>query len=774
VENPVSPDEASYVVAVRTLCEFAAKQGDLDHRFTPSPSAAEGMAGHAAVATRRGPNAENEVSLSGQHGPLRVRGRADGYDPDRRRLEEVKTYRGDLAAMPANHRALHWAQAKVYGALLCRMRGLEAITVALVYHDIGTQADTTMSERHTAQALEAFFVALCERFVAWAQQEMAHRRARDARLATLSFPHASFRPGQRQLAEAVYKAASAGRCLAAQAPTGIGKTLGTLFPLLKACPSQRLDKVFFLAAKSPGRGLALEALATVTAAGVPLRVLELVARDKACEYPGRACHGDACPLARGFYDRLPAARQSAVDARVLDRAQLRSVAADHGVCPYYLGQEMVRWADVVVGDYNYFFDFTAMLHGLTLANQWRVGLLVDEAHNLLERARKMYSASLDQQAVHAFARTAPEPLRAPLTRLHRAWVQLNGECATDFEAFDVLPERWLNALAACTTAIGNHLGDHPSDSSPELLRVWFDLLHFARVAERFGSHSQFDVTRDSAGPRARSVLCLRNVVPAPFLRPRVAAAHTATLFSATFGPQAFYRDTLGLPDDTLWVDVDSPFTPDQLTVHVTPHISTRHAHRPASVAPIVALMAAQYRDRPGNYLAFFSSFEYLEQVMAQLVAEHPSLPVWAQSRAMDEAARGAFLGRFVPEGRGIGFAVLGGAFAEGIDLPGERLIGAFIATLGLPQVNPVNEMLRERLQAAFGEGYAYAYLYPGLQKVVQAAGRVIRTPADRGVLHLIDDRFTRREVRALLPAWWPAAIRLPAAAPAARLTEDSA
>lgn len=770
----MSPDEASYVVAVRTLCEFAAKQGDLDHRFTPSPSAAEGMAGHAAVATRRGPNAENEVSLSGQHGPLRVRGRADGYDPDRRRLEEVKTYRGDLAAMPANHRALHWAQAKVYGALLCRMRGLEAITVALVYHDIGTQADTTMSERHTAQALDAFFVSLCERFVAWAQQEMAHRRARDARLATLSFPHASFRPGQRQLAEAVYKAASAGRCLAAQAPTGIGKTLGTLFPLLKACPSQRLDKVFFLAAKSPGRGLALEALATVSAAGVPLRVLELVARDKACEYPGRACHGDACPLARGFYDRLPAARQAAVDARVLDRAQLRTVAADHGVCPYYLGQEMVRWADVVVGDYNYFFDFTAMLHGLTLANQWRVGLLVDEAHNLLERARKMYSASLDQQAVHAFARTAPEPLRAPLTRLHRAWVQLNGECATDFEAFDVLPERWLNALAACTTAIGNHLGDHPSDSSPELLRVWFDLLHFARVAERFGSHSQFDVTRDSAGPRTRSVLCLRNVVPAPFLRPRVAAAHTATLFSATFGPQAFYRDTLGLPDDTLWVDVDSPFTPDQLTVHVTPHISTRHAHRPASVAPIVALMAAQYRDRPGNYLAFFSSFEYLEQVMAQLVAEHPSLPVWAQSRAMDEAARGAFLGRFVPEGRGIGFAVLGGAFAEGIDLPGERLIGAFIATLGLPQVNPVNEMLRERLQAAFGEGYAYAYLYPGLQKVVQAAGRVIRTPADRGVLHLIDDRFTRREVRALLPAWWPAAIRLPAAAPAVRLTEDSA
>ena len=770
METPASPVEASYVVAVRTLCEFAAKQGDLDHRFTPSPSAAEGMAGHAAVAMRRGPNAETEVSLAGEHGPLRVRGRADGYDPDTRRLEEVKTYRGDLAAMPANHRALHWAQAKVYGALLCRMRGLDRLTVALVYHDIGTQADTTMSERHTAQDLDAFFIDLCDRFVAWARQELAHRAARNDRLGSLAFPHGSFRPGQRQLAEAVYKAAVSGRCLAAQAPTGIGKTLGTLFPLLKACPTQRLDKVFFLAAKSPGRGLALEALATLTRDGLPLRVLELVARDKACEHPGRACHGDACPLARGFYDRLPAARQAAVDAGQLDRPSLRAIAASHGVCPYYLGQEMVRWADVVVGDYNYFFDFTAMLHGLTLANQWRVGLLVDEAHNLLDRARKMYSASLEQQAVRAFCRTAPEPLRAPLDRLHRAWVQLNGECPTDYEVFDVLPERWLNALSSAITAIGTHLGDHPGDGGPELLRVYFDLLHFARVAERFGAHSQFDVTRVQAGGRTRSTLCLRNVVPAPFLKQRFAAAHTATLFSATLAPRTFYADTLGLPDDTAWIDVDSPFTADQLSVHVSRHISTRHADRPASVAPIVRLMAAQYADRPGNYLAFFSSFEYLEQVQSELTARHPALPVWSQSRAMDEAARAGFLERFVPQGRGIGFAVLGGAFAEGIDLPGERLIGAFIATLGLPQVNPVNETLRERLHATFGEGYAYAYLYPGLQKVVQAAGRVIRTPADRGVVHLIDDRFTRAEVRALLPAWWPAAIRQPATP----LTEDPA
>jgi len=189
-------------------------------------------------------------------------------------------------------------------------------------------------------------------------------------------------------------------------------------------------------------------------------------------------------------------------------------------------------------------------------------------------------------------------------------------------------------------------------------------------------------------------------------------------------------------------------------------LSTRYRDRAASLDRIVDLMAWQFAAAPGNYLAFFSSFEYLGQVMARFAMDHPDVPLWAQSRAMDEPARERFLARFMPGGQGIGFAVLGGAFAEGIDLPGDRLIGAFIATLGLPQVNAVNEAIRERLEASFGAGYAYAYLYPGLQKVVQAAGRVIRTPADLGVVHLIDDRFMRREVRDLLPRWWPVAEHL--------------
>lgn len=765
----------SYAVAVRALCEFTAKAGDLDLRFTPSPSAQEGIAGHAVVAARRGQAYEREVSLSGEYRGLHVRGRADGYDPRCNQLEEVKTFRGDLALMPVNHRQLHWAQVKVYGWLLCQARDLGEVRLALVYFDIVSHRETVLSESFAAETLQRFFAQQCQRFLAWAEREQAHRQARDRSLSELRFPHAEFRTGQRPLAEAVYKATSTGRCLMLQAPTGIGKTLGTLFPMLKAMPSQQLDRVFFLTAKTPGRRLALEALNTLTAteagAGAvaraeavetqapprPLRVLELVARDKACEHPDKACHGDACPLANGFYDRLPAARQAAVNARALDRAGLRAVALEHRVCPYYLGQEMARWSDVIVGDYNYYFDLHALLFGLTVANQWRVGVLVDEAHNLVERGRGMYSAELDQATLKALRRAVPAVLEKALERVNRQWNVLNvsDDEAQGYRVIDAPPARFIAALQNAVAAITDYLTEQPAGLDGLLQRFYFDAMHFCRVAELFGGHSLFDLTLRPGRRGANvSALCLRNVVPADFLAPRFAAARASILFSATLSPSRYYGDLLGLPAATPWIEVESPFAADQLTVHIVDRVSTRFRHRDASLSPIADLMARQFVQRPGNYLAFFSSFDYLEQVVSRFQARHPAIPVWQQSRRMDEVARQGFLARFATEGRGIGFAVLGGAFGEGIDLPGERLIGAFIATLGLPQMNPVNQRFKLRMAVLFGAGYDYTYFYPGLRKVVQAAGRVIRTQQDRGVVYLIDDRFARADAVRLLPRWW--------------------
>ena len=775
----------TYTVSVRSLCEFTAKRGDLDRRFTPSATALEGQAMQLAVLARRSPGYETELPLEGQHGHLRVRGRADGFEADVNRLEEIKTIRGPVESIPENRRVLHWAQLQTYGALIAADRGLAELELALVYVDADTQNETVLRETATAGALQAAFEARCRQFEAWAAQEAAHRTARDAGLSSLPFPLGEFRPGQRALAETVYRAAASGRCLLAQAPTGIGKTIGTLYPLLRAMPAQGLDKIGYLTCKGTGRITALDALRTLRAAmpgpvaTAPLRVLTLVAKEQACEHPTKACHGDACPLASGFYDRLAAARAEAVQLAWLDPAAQRRVALSHGICPYYLGQELLRWADVVVGDVHHAFDPYGQLYGLSQAQGWKLALLVDEAHNLIDRTRDMYSTGLSLARVREAVAEAPVSLRAPLRKLGAELAKLGRNQAADYQAHDEVPDAVAEGLQRVNQALGEYVQNHPLDVGP-MLQFYFEVLGLQRLLDRFGAHSLCDLQRSAAPARPVSpldapvnlsllddagdeddpndgrdvLLSVRNIVPGAFLKERFAGCHTVTLFSATLGPADYQRLLLGLPDDTGWIDVPAPFPPEHLSVRVADRLSTRYDHRRASLDALVDLLATQFTEHPGNYLAFFSSFDYLEQAAARLALRHPQLPQWSQSRAMGDAARRGFLERFVEGGRGIGFAVLGGAFAEGVDLPGTRLIGAFIATLGLPPVSPLQEQVRERLDAMFGADHGYADLVPGMQKVVQAAGRVLRSVDDRGWVWLLDKRYRRPEVRVLLPAWW--------------------
>lgn len=775
------------VVAVRTLCEFVHKQGDLDLRFTPAPSAQEGIDGHQKVASRRPAHYQAELLLEGLYGGLRVRGRADGYDPQRGRLEEIKTHRGDLSKQPDNHRTLHWAQVKIYGAMLCARDDLKTLTLALVYFDIGTEQEQVITEEHSAEALADFFQQTCAAYLSWARQEQTHRQRRDEELSSLAFPWPNFRAGQRHLAEQVYKAISTRRCLLAQAPTGIGKTLGTLFPALKrmvpGTSHEGLDKLFFLTARTAGRQVALDALIALTGGEdkvgekgkangpLPLRVLELTARDKACEYPDRACHGDACPLAQGFYDRLPAARAAACEQPRLDRNQLRTIARTHQVCPYFLAQEMTRWSDVVVCDYHYYFDTHAPLFALTQALDWRVAVLVDEAHNLIPRSRDMYSAHLLPRPFRDASKVAPKPVRQALSRLQRHWREtaqaLSPQTAeainSAHQPLTEPPDTLFAPLNGFIHAWQAWLTDHPTAPDPQVQEAFFQALHFQRLAEQWESdHSLADLTWDSATGQdllghqrlTNPGWHLRNVVPAPFLQGRLAAAESVVLFSATLSPVPYQLSLLGLPEHTAVVDIPPPFEKEQLQIRAYPNISTRFRDRNQSVEALAQAMADGYQNKPGNYLAFFSSFAYLEQVLTHFQRQYPDIPAKAQQRQMSEPARDEFLAGFTDHSTGIGFVVLGGVFGEGIDLVGSRLIGAFVATLGLPQWNPVNEQMKTCLEARFGAGYDYAYLYPGLQKVTQAAGRVIRSEQDSGTLHLLDDRFTQPRIQALLPAWW--------------------
>ncbi|WP_242634417.1 ATP-dependent DNA helicase [Marinobacter salicampi] len=749
-------------VAVRTLCEFAARAGDLDHRYTPSPTSDEGREGHARVQARRGQGYEAELMLSGQCQGLSLKGRADGYHPVHNRLEEIKTHRGDLSRLSEAQKNLHWAQLRCYGALLCQQKGLPSVELALVYYDIGRDRETVTTECATADDLQQGLVALCDIYRAWAEQEAGHRTARDGSLADLRFPFADFRAGQRPLAEAVYKAVCRNRTLMLQAPTGLGKTLGTLFPALMAMPRQSLDRLFFLTARTTGRKLALDGL-TLLAEGqqetLPLRVLELVAKSHACENPELACHGESCPLARGFFDRLPMAREEAVrNQGWLDQGRLRAIALNHGICPYYLGQEMARWSDLVIGDVNHYFDQSALLHALTRQNDWHVTLLIDEAHNLITRGRAMYSIELRQQRLLAVKRRAPAQLKAPLERVARQWQTLlkdpdlpapDAPDTTTAINLTTAPQELTGALAGLVTAITEFLTDNPADA--ELQELMFEALGYNRLAEQFGDHSVCALSRQGRG---RAVLSICNLIPADFLKPRFESARSALLFSATLTPPVYHRDLLGLPDTTGWQEVASPFASRQLRVSIPTGISTRFHDRSASLEPIGQLLVHHFRARPGNYLAYFSSFAYLNAVHDVFMRLAPDIVTWPQSPGMSQDERQRFIAHFRPGGQGIGFAVLGGVFAEGIDLPGDRLIGAFVATLGLPPFNERNETLRRRLQARFGSGYEYTYLYPGIEKVTQAAGRVIRTPSDTGEIVLIDDRFRQPDVQSLLPQWW--------------------
>jgi len=728
------------------------------------------------VAQRRGPRYEAEVGLSGDYAGLRVRGRADGFDAQRNLLEEIKTFRGAVEAIAPNHQALHWAQLKVYGWLMCQSRALPGLALELVYFDIVAQTEHPQRAECSADELRHFFELLCGRFLGWARQETAHRAGRDAALEKLEFPQKPFRQGQRELAGAVYRACVQSRCLLVQAPTGIGKTIGTIYPALRAVPVRRIDKVFFLTAKTPGRQVALEALQKIRRGphdcdSVDLRVVELVARDKACEHPDKACHGDSCPLAKGFYDRLPSARQAATDRAWLDREALRATALAHGICPYYLGQEMLRWSDVVVGDYNYYFDRSAVLYALTVESGWRVGVLVDEAHNLVSRAGAMYSAELTQAQAQEARLLAPWGVQARLGEWLDQWQLLQEADApvsegTGWRQLDKVPGPWMRTLHQVNSAIGEYLNEHPARTPSPLLHLYFRTLGFAALAEVFDEHSmcEYEATEIGAGGK----LTLRNVVPAPFIAPRIAAADSLVLFSATLNPADYYINLLGLPADTPAVHIPCPFSAQQLNVWVEP-LSTRRAHRAASLDALVEVMAAQLARDPGNYMAFFSSFEYMEMAQRRLQQIFADIPVWSQARQMDEVDRQRYLAQFHTTGRGIGFAVLGGIFGEGVDLPGRRLIGAFVATLGLPQFDHINSAICARLERRFGKGYDYTYVFPGLQKVVQAAGRVIRTETDTGSVILLDNRYCEPRYRNLLPTWWKiGAAALPRPAPQAR------
>ncbi len=754
-----APIDAPPAVSVRSLVAFAARTGSIERGFTPAPTGTEGTEGHLRVARNRPATYRTEISLSTQIGALTLRGRADGYCSATNCLEEIKTFYGDFQRIADNQRQLHWAQAKCYGWMLCRQAGLESIRLALVYFHLGEDREYRLEQDWALDALEQDCLTLVEKYQLWQSRMACRQTALRHWVSALPFPFPVMHPSQRKMAEAVYKSAATGRVLLAEAPTGTGKTLAGLFPAIKAMAHTPIDRVFYLTAKSTGKQIALDTLHQLAEAdGTPLRVLELTAQAKACLAPANQCTGDSCPFAENFFDKLVQARAAAADIPVLDQAALRTLADTFTICPVYLGMEMCRWVDVVVADVNYYFDGRPLLLELADELDWKPYLLVDECHNLIERGRMMYSAALDRRQLLDAKKLARSPLKATLTRLNRHWLALLKilvERPGQLTLLDDIPPAFLYALKDFTDQYRAYLQHHPELGNHDAAVQTFFLTALAFQARLTEKNDDFCIDMDTLDTRAE-ILTLRNLVPAQLLHKRLARASGASFFSATLRPMDFYHRMLGLPEDTVHLQAASPFSADQLAIRIAADLSTRFRDRSASLHSMVACIYEQLQQAPGNALLYFSSYAYLLEVDGVLsdAVKPLGVDIVRQEKSMSETDRIQFIHQFNTRNNLLGLAVLGGAFGEGIDLPGNALKGVFIATLGLPQVTHVNEHLKHFLQDRFRQGYQYAYLYPGIQKVVQAAGRVIRRTEDTGYLYLLDERYQRREIRQLLPPWW--------------------
>lgn len=768
----MQPESLACILPIRRLVEFLLRTGSIDSRFTGFDRANEGARLHRRLqraALKEFADYTAEVPLTQQYGcdgvDYTLEGRADGIFTDAdgiTTIDEIKTTLLAPEQITGEQSPEHWAQAKVYAAIYSRQKEISPIRVRLDYYQVDEEKEYRFVQEYTAEELDAYVRDLLKQYAPWAKRAAKWRQERQAALETLTFPFDGYRAGQRAMIGAVYKACCEGGALLCQAPTGIGKTMSVLFPALKAL--QAGGPVFYLTARGTTRTAAENALDILRlhAPALPLRSITLTAKDKICLQEVRECTPEACPYANGYFDRIKDALWDGLDTASLTADALQALAQRHQVCPFELGLDLSLWCDVVVGDYNYLFD--PVVH---LARFFDVRgdylFLIDEAHNLPGRARDMHSASLCKSAfLDAKKRLGPgrSSLKNALQKVNNLFLEWRHRCESEQENgrfgktfFEKKRAEELDRLLThLCEPLQDWLDEHrePNETHEALLQLYFDVRAWLRVADTFDEHFVLQVSAHGSEVRA-AMLCLD---PSAFLGEDFAKGRAAVLFSATLAPAGYYKDLCGLPDARA-VALRSLFPPGNLGLWCAAQVSTRYKDRDGSIPQVSDLIACMAQSKAGNYLAFFPSYSYLQAVWDDFTARYPDLPTLRQESAMDEEQRAAFLEKFTPDGQTrVGFAVLGGVFSEGVDLTGDRLIGVAIVGPGLPQVGPRQEQLRDHFEQTRGCGFDYAYRYPGMNKVLQAAGRVIRTPQDKGVVLLIDDRFLAPDNRRLMPPHW--------------------
>jgi DNA excision repair protein ERCC-2 len=765
-------------ISVRNLVEFVLRSGDLISTFTGSSRMVDGGKIHRKIQQSQGSEYEPEVSLSiSVERPgvtLHIGGRADGVivtkgetGNEQVTIDEIKSITVELEIVEEWHNPQYWAQAKCYAYIYALQHGLTAINVQISYCQAVTLEIKTFKQRYSFEELSTFFDALITQYALWAERVGDWIEIRDTSARQIEFPFASFRNGQRQLAVAVYKTLTVGRKLYAQAPTGTGKTIATIFPAVKALGMGYIEKVFFLTAKTVTRQLAEEAFNRLRQAGLRFKTITLTAKEKICFMPGAACTPEECPYAKAYYDRIGLALNDCWGLEAFTREVIEQQARKHMICPFEFSLDLALWADAVICDYNYVFDPRVYLKRFFDENTVQNCILVDEAHNLVDRAREMYSAEITKQAFMDLKKS----IKDKLPRLAKAIGKINSflvktgklcveksavgqpdYCVREQPLTDMFP-----LLRKYTSLAEEWLAkNEPSDYREELLDIYFKVYAFLRTADMYDERYVTYVEKVEKDVKLKH-FC---VDPSYLLRQALARGRAAVFFSATLTPLEYFWEMLGGEEGDCKIAVASPFARENLCLLVATNISTTYKTRENTYDEVVDSITAAIEARAGNYLVFLPSYRYMDEVYQRFCLKNPLTRIIRQVGEMAEEERLEFLRQFSGDNAVtlVGFAVMGGIFGEGIDLAGERLLGAIVVGVGLPQVCLEREIIRKWFDNNGRQGFEYAYVYPGMNKVLQAAGRVIRTENDRGLVLLIDDRFFQSRYRRLFPTEWYGAV----------------
>lgn len=774
-------------ISVRNLVEFILRAGDLDNRRVKAPADAmlEGGRIHRMIQRRMGSEYEAEVSLryvcDADEYNIIIEGRADGIITDKSgvTIDEIKGTYKELSRIKEPEK-VHLAQAKCYGYIYSVKNNLKNIKIRMTYCNIDTEEIKYFYESYDFDELSMWFNEVIEEYKKWADFQFRWNITRQNSINELEFPF-EYREGQKELVTYVYQTIFHKKKLFIEAPTGVGKTVSTIFPAIKAMGREKSDKIFYLTAKTITRTVAEQTLQLLRNNGLSFKSVTLTAKDKICFMEAAECNPDYCPYAKGHYDRInDAIFDLLTHADDFNRKIIEEYAIKHQVCPFEMCLDMSLFCDGIIGDYNYVFDphvYLKRFFGDSV--QGRYTFLVDEAHNLLDRGRDMYSATAVKEKFLEMKKILKplngkleKQIEKQLERCNKELLSLKRECEGCKTVEEI--DAFVRTLTRLSSLIDNYFDE--CDDSPvkaDLLDFFFEINHFLDIYERVDDNYVKYTELTDEGNFKLKLFCVN---PSKNLRECMERAESTILFSATLLPIQYYKKLLGGMDDDYEVYARSVFKPEKKGLFIGKDVTSKYTRRcQEEYMNIACYLYETVKNRHGNYMIFFPSHGFLQQVYEQFEKKYGGdgqIECILQTDYMDEAAREQFISRFtgnwdcdlnadicmetdIEEDKSLlGFCVLGGIFGEGIDLKNDSLIGAVIVGTGLPQVCNEREILKNYFNSRGENGFDYAYRYPGMNKVLQAAGRVIRTADDVGIVALLDERFLSPSYLNMFPREW--------------------